>query len=717
MSEYLEQYKRYFNDSIKAYNDHDFQKAIDIIEKHILADVSLTDYMLIGKAVSVPKTLVEDSLYNVGVYYKEWAESLVKPAMEEKKTTGTLVVMSEQVQTLFSQAMQTFRKVLSIHINHKNSIANIISILTVLSFCNSEDSTVCIKYLQECLLYQPDNPTIHYNLGFIYQKINKVELALIHFRLAISLNTEKESSLLLNCYYGIGNLYTTLKEWPSALHYLIQGLRIRPKDPDINNNLGIVYTEMRRTDLALQAYTTAEENVKSCTVSNNSDRLLANVYLNKGHMHSYDGQSALSIECYNKALQVNSASVLAFQNKMMNLNYFFHDIEDKEFLLKQHKLINKFYKEGNQFTFGAEYFATEKIHIGFVSADFVQHPVSYFINGVCTQLDRSRFQVHVYSEGVIQEQSLPNCALRVIKNATAKQVAALIHKDNIHVLIDLSGHTAGNRLDVFALKPAPIQMTYLGYPNTTGLDAMDYRLTDHIADSSESERYYTEKLLYLEKCFLSYRSPVVPELKAAPFLKNGFVTFGTFNRLNKVTPGVVALWKQLLQEVPNSRILFKTKGLLNKNVRTQFVSQFGELAARIDIVECTTTHEEHIEAYNDMDIAIDTFPYAGTTTTCEALLMGTPVLTVRDAKTHFHAQNVSSSILHHSNLKEYICESPSDVVAKAKELVNKKKAFWKKMKRETRERFLKGSVCDTEGFTRDFERVLQDVFAKAKAKE
>lgn len=715
-------YGSVYTQALDAYEQKNFKKAIQLMENEFFSKVVLADYMLIDKKVDIPKPVVEECLYNLGVFYKEFAESLIAENIQLKKTTGTQFQITNDQMGVFTRAIDTFKSVLSIHIDHHNSIANIISILTTLSFCKDHDLVTCAKYLQDCLFYQPNNTTIHYNLGFVYQKLNKLELCLIHYKLCLSLITQENQDtkenvrLRLNCYYGIGNVYTSIKEWPSALHYLLQGLRINAKDPDLNNNLGIVYTEMRRTDLAMNAYTTAKENYANCVVSTNPNTLLSNIYLNMGHMFSYDGKSDKSIECYDNALSVNSNSVLAFQNKMMNLNYFFHELNDPMQLSIEHKKINSFYKKFGIYKFEKEYFASPKINIGFVSADFINHPVSYFIKSTISTISKEKFNVYCYSESIVESADTylksPNVILRLVKNMTAIEVANQMHKDNIHILIDLSGHTSGNRLDVFALKPAPIQITYVGYPNTTGLATMDYRITDKYADNEHSEKYYSEKLLYLPKCFLNYKSNVFPTLKDTPYSKNGYITFGSFNRLNKVTKDVIKVWNLLLEKVPNSRILFKTKGLLNKKVRDTFIENFGENKDRVIVTECTLTHNEHLNVYNEIDIAIDTFPYAGTTTSCEALLMGVPVLTLRDITTHFHAQNVTSSILQNSQLEFYICKNHQDFVDKTKSTVKKLKN--PQFKKEIRKKFLEGAVCNSQVFVEDFQKLMEKVYVEEK---
>lgn len=558
----------------------------------------------------------------------------------------------------------------------------------------------------------------------MFQRINRLENSIIHYRLAIRLidqETEQAKLLKLNCYYGISCVYRSIKQWPEALYYSLQGARIYPTDPDINNQLGVIYTEMRRTDLAKNCYKTAIDHYMSCRITHvcNSKGLLSDLYLNYGQMHSYNGDTKGSIDCYNKSLEYNPKALLAFQNKIMNLNYLLDQLPDKLWVRKQHQLINKLIQSRTDITLTGK--RQGKINIGFVSGDFVDHPVSFFLRGILTNLNREKFNIFCYSETVIDVSKFPkDISFTVIKNKQKEEIFEIIHKQHcVDVLFDLSGHTAANRLDIFAYRCAPIQITYLGYPNTTGLINMDYRLTDSITDPLNKgvEEYYTEKLLRLPKCFLNYHvdQQILSELpltSVQPKLKNGYITFGCFNRLNKISDRVIMSWNNILKALPTAIIRFKTKALLNKMVISQFLDQFSEeVRSRIDIIECTTNHTKHLLTYNDIDIALDTFPYSGTTTSCEALLMGVPVITLKDTTTYFHAQNVTCSILEncHDNLNSFIAHSIDQLTENCLALDKKDNSFWSNLKEKTRQSFIDGYICNSKNFCEDFEKIISEI--------
>ena len=208
----------------------------------------------------------------------------------------------------------------------------------------------------------------------------------------------------------------------------------------------------------------------------------------------------------------------------------------------------------------------------------------------------------------------------------------MIRTDEIDILVDLAGHTAKNRLPVFTLKPTPVQITYLGYPNTTGLTTMDYRLTDVLADPLGQEAFYTEELVRLPQGFLCYTPPAEsPEVGPLPVRETGYVTFGSFNMLPKINVRVVEAWSRILKAIPHSRLILENKSFRDDSTRERYLvlfQEYGVSADRLDLIGWLPRIVDHLDLYHCIDIALDTFPYNGTTTTCEAMWMGVPVITL-----------------------------------------------------------------------------------------
>lgn len=698
------------------------EKAIDTYEK-LLSCIDTTHYLLTDASPVVPKEVLIQCLFNCGTLQKTRAQHL----MNRDKSGATIV---------FNKALSHFIKILRVTFEHTDATKQIVSIHTMLCQIESNNTQQCLQHMCNALFFSPDDEIVHYNLGFLYNKCNKLDTALIHCKMSIAFckarytmpYPENVHKLILNNYNTIASIFRSMKQWPESLYYLLQAHEIDQRDPDIHNQLGVVYTEMRRTDLADSAYKTALANVQTCFISTNPITLQAELYLNHGHMHSYNGDNTRAIDCYNKALTLQPHFHLPFQNKLMNLNYLFDQLDDKSYIFHQHKLINKLLDKTKKFTFDKSFFDTSKINVGIISGDFTDHPVSYFISTFLSGFDNTKFSVTCYSECMLDTAIFNrDIAFKIIKNMSAPQAADVIHNDKIHILFDLAGHTAHNRLDIFALQPSPVQVTYIGYPYSTGLDEMQYRITDGIADDMHiSQAYYTEQLIPMKHCFLCYDPTVykrnekgtlaafvMPRLGKQPFLENGYVTIGCFNRLNKMTDSVIAMFNGILKAFPSVRFVFKTKALINTCICKQFMSKFDEqVQSRISVLDCTLLHEEHLLEYNKIDIAIDTFPYSGTTTSCEALLMGVPVFTLYDTKYYFHAQNVTASILKNSNLDWYVVDSIPQLHSKIASLVESPQEEWCRRKESIRNLFLNGNVCNKELYLQQFTEVLETLYKK-----
>lgn len=709
----VDETQRYRLQAIKAY-------------ENLLKNIDITEYLLLDANPDLPKKTYIESHFNLGTLYKTYVETEIQHEKEllKKRSKTVDCTLKIEHEDMFYKAINNFVIMLRVNIEDELAIKQIVSVYTQMCFMAQNDMQKCIKYLQEALLYAPTNETIHYNLAFVYQKLNKLELAVIHYKLSIHLSQLDSKRLCMNNYNGLSSIYRSIKQWPEACYYLRKAELLDDSDPDIQNQLGVVYTEMRRTDLAEQAYLKAIRNYQKTFISTDPEFLHSELYLNYGHMHSYNGDNEKAIECYNKSLQICPKFNLPFQNKIMNLSYFFDQLEDKMYILNQHKLVNRLYEKGNgMYKFEPALFKEQKINVGIISGDFVDHPVSFFISTFLKHFDHKLLNLTCYSECLVNTNLFnKNLKFKFIKNLSARNAANLIYNDKIHILIDLSGHTALNRLDIFALKPCPIQISYIGYPYSTGLAEMDYRITDNICDNDKiSQPFYTEKLVYLKNCFLCYNPIPIkiqneseykhPDLaKIQPFLENNYITIGCYNRVNKITDSTIKGFNKILLDLNTVRFIFKTKALINKNIRQNFLKKFDKsVHSRIIINDCTTLHEEHLTEYNKLDIAIDTFPYSGTTTSCEALYMGVPVLSLYDTKYYFHATNVTCSILKNSDLNEYVCESLDDMILKIKQLETNSQEFWKKLKQTTRNKFLNGKVCNQSEYISNIQTLLQQL--------
>jgi predicted O-linked N-acetylglucosamine transferase (SPINDLY family) len=344
------------------------------------------------------------------------------------------------------------------------------------------------------------------------------------------------------------------------------------------------------------------------------------------------------------------------------------------------------------------------------------HSVSYFLEPLLATLDRDRFQIFCYPDVATPDkvtERLMKLADRWldISDLPDNVVADMIRSDQVDILVDLAGHSGSRiRLPVFSERPAPVQVSWLGYPNTTGLTSIGYRLTDEIADPpGPDDNLYSEKLVRLKDGFLCYRAPDdAPETASSPCIKNGYITFGSFNMLPKISPEVIAVWARILRRVKDSRLVLKCHYFADSATAKRFngyFADFGIAGDRLELRASTPGTKDHLAGYHDVDIALDTFPYNGTTTTFEALWMGVPVVTLSGDR---HASRVGADILTRLDLSAMISFSTDEYLAIAQGLANDTQKL-SLLRSELRNRLARSSLCDAQLFARGVEEAFRSM--------
>ena len=327
---------------------------------------------------------------------------------------------------------------------------------------------------------------------------------------------------------------------------------------------------------------------------------------------------------------------------------------------------------------GKNFDAEKKLHVGYISPDFREHALANFFTPLLRDFDAENFSVTCYSTGkkdfVTEKLKAFGVGWRDLIGKEPLEAARLIDEDGVDILVDLSGHSQDSCLPILAHKPAPVQICALGYTASTGLAAVDYFLSDKICSPERNSLdTFTEKILRLDTCCFCYSPGLIRDMPAqelrAPVLGNGFVTFGSFNNFAKVSDDVLYMWRAILDGVPRSRLILKGKIFSLDDGKLLVRNKLRKMSFPLERVEFRPYSPDYLEQYRDVDIALDTFPYPGGTTTCEALYMGVPVITFR-GKTH--GARLGASILTAADVKELIAASPMDYVKKAIQLSRRK---------------------------------------------
>lgn len=358
----------------------------------------------------------------------------------------------------------------------------------------------------------------------------------------------------------------------------------------------------------------------------------------------------------------------------------------------------------------------KKIRVGYISPNFCKHSVAYFLEPIINNHDHNHFELYAYNNAKGSDQFTEKFRTQFdhfkdIHGVDQTDVADLIKDDKIDILVDLAGHSKGNSMLVLARKPAPIQVTYLGYPDTTGLEQIDYRITDELADPLELHKYYTEELVYLPDNFICYRPPeFAPPLAPSPHIKNGYITFGSFNIGAKIGPLLIALWAQILNANDNSHLLLKFRGGQHQQVQDYYQNEFSKYGIAPDRIQVHGRKSpiEHLQMYGQVDIALDTYPYHGTTTTCEAMWMGVPVISLVGGH---HSCRVALSIFKSLEMDFFIATTPDEYVSKATALAGKPDAL-AKIRSTMRTRMAASTLCDGKLFTKNLEATYRKMWHK-----
>jgi protein O-GlcNAc transferase len=555
---------------------------------------------------------------------------------------------------------------------------------------------------RQVLQHDPKNTSAMNILGVIAHDVGRSDLAVQWYERAIQIDPS-QAMLFIN----LGEAHRVLGNGNAAIAAYRMAIERDPNDPLPRNDLAIVLANLGQLDQAMQIWRELVALRPDFAVVMNN---LGNVLLEQGEL-------AEAAYWHRRGAEADPASASTHSNLLRDLQHM-PDVSPEQ-LLEEHQ--RWWQRHGEKPAAVVRPHPNNRdpekiLRVGWVSADFREHSVAMFLEPIFEHHDRTRMEFTAYSDVPTEDEVTARlkrlvARWRSIRGQRDEQVEQQIRTDEIDILINLAGHTGGNRATLFARKPAPVQISYLGYPATTGIPTIGYRITDALADPpGMTEAHHTEKLVRLPKTAWCYRPPSdAPEISPLPAMQNGFVTFGSFNSFSKVNRTVIQAWAAILNRVDGSKIFLRANGLSDASVQAKVRLRFTEQGIspqRILMMGRVPVIADHLAYYSQIDIALDTFPYHGTTTTCEALWMGVPVVTIAGSE---HRSRVGVSLLSNVGLENLVMDNLDAYIAKAVQMAGELDAL-SVLRSGLRDRMQKSVLRDESGFAGKFEKCLRQIW-------
>ena len=526
----------------------------------------------------------------------------------------------------------------------------------------------------------PDYAESHLYLGKQLSKGKRYDEAIISYQKSIELNSDNDQ-----VYFDLGYALIQTDRLNEALINFEQALKLNPDNTDIHMHMATIFNNLRNYEKVISSFKKGLENIAE---SKNFDRF-SQSFFHLSILKDLDSNiEKMALNCQEELTQI----------------------------------YNKKIKNSRDFTF-ADYKSkgsSKKLRIGLVSGDLRKHPVGFFVKPLLQFIDREGYEICCFSNTI---DKLEDDFTKELKSYAPEwysigdmddaQAAKLIHEKNIDVLIDLSGHTTRSRLPMFSYRPAPVQAMWLGYWDTTGLKEIDYIIGDPYLLPEGVNHNFTEKLVHLEDCWICFEPPDIDfSISEPPAIKNGFITFGCFQKSVKVTKHTNMVWSEILKQVPRSKLLFK----LNQKVidtRSMILKDFTDNnidSSRI-IFQDPSPREKYFISYHDIDIALDTFPYPGLTVACDTLWMGVPIIT---KKGNSFLSNLGHTVAMNSDHSEFCASDDQEYIEKAVSLAQDiDKLNQERLAR--RDKLLASNLCDGPSFAKSFEKLMKKIILKERS--
>jgi predicted O-linked N-acetylglucosamine transferase (SPINDLY family) len=559
-----------------------------------------------------------------------------------------------------------------------------------------------ISYFQKSIHIKSNFFEAHFNLLKSLYDLKKYNEAILQSKKCLKINSKSTGTLLL-----LGNLYNKLNQDKKSEKYFREILKINSEDSSAYYSLANLYKKKVNYEKAIDNYKLA--------IKFNKNYFAA--YNNLGSLYQEIGKFDLAILNFKSVIKINPSFSGAYQNYLFCLNFSkYFDLNLYLKLAQQFKQSLPKIDLGKIRQFPKIKKTDKKIRIGFVSGDYGNHPVSYYLLNTINYINDEKFELIAYSNSNRMDKITLKLKKRFsiwrkINHLDDTEVINLVRKDSVDILFDLSGHTAKNRLSIFVSKPAPVQVTWIGYNASTGLKEIDYIIVDpHVVPLSD-QKYFTEKIFQLPNIFqcISINDNIKIDHSSYQNKKN--ITFGSFNNLSKINDNVIDIWSEILKRVENSKLFLKAKQLDNlkmaENIRKKFQKN-GINAEKIITEGRSKTREEMLEKYNQIDIALDPFPYSGVTTSLEANWMGVPLLTKKG--NNFYSR-IGVSINKNLGMDDWIANNEKDYILKAVSKASDLEKLFQ-IKKELRNKFLKSPLSSTKQYAKHFENCLNLIWKK-----
>jgi len=553
-----------------------------------------------------------------------------------------------------------------------------------------------ISYFQKSIRIKSDFFEANFHLLQSLYDLKKYDEAILQSKKCLKINSKSTDTLLL-----LGNLYNKLNQEKKSEKYFREILKINSKDSNAYYSLGNLYKKKADYEKAIDNYKLAIKFNENYFAS----------YNNLGTLYQEIGKFDLAILNFKSVIKINPNFSEAYQNylfclnfsKYFDLNLYFELVQKfKQSLpkidLDKIRQFPKIKKTG------------KKIRVGFVSGDYGNHPVSHYLLNTINHISEEKFELIAYSNSNRMDEITLELKKRFnvwkkINHLSDIDVINLVGKDSVDILFDLSGHTAKNRLSIFVNKAAPVQVTWCGYNASTGLKEIDYIIVDPYVVPLSEQKYFAEKIFQLPNTFQCISINDDIKIDHSSYQHKRDITFGSFNNLSKINDNVIGIWSEILKGVENSKLFLKAKQLDNliivENIKKKFQKN-GINVEKIITEGRSKTRKEMLEKYNQIDIALDPFPYSGITTSLEANWMGVPLLT---KKGNSFYSRIGTSINQNLDMEDWIANGEKDYILKA---ISKASDLEKllQIKKKLRNKFLKSPLSNAKQFAKNFENCL-----------